>query len=49
MNDKTIHINDLDSEADTCLKEVLPKLNDSQWKDDLILEQHNLTEQQLTE
>lgn len=44
MSDKTIHINDHDSEADTCRKEVLPKLYDSQWTDDLILEQRSFTD-----
>jgi len=44
MSDKTIHIDDHDSEADTCRKEVLPKLYDSQWTDDLILEQRTFTD-----
>lgn len=29
MSDKIIHIHDEDSEADTCRKEVLPKLYES--------------------
>lgn len=44
MNDKTIHIDDHDSEADTCRKEVLPKLYESQWTDELILEQRTFTD-----
>lgn len=36
MSDKIIRIDDTDSEADTCRKEVLPKLYSSQWTDDLI-------------
>ena len=43
MSDKIIHIHDEDSEADTCRKEVLPKLYESQWSDDLILEQRTFT------
>lgn len=39
-----IHINDSDSEADTCRKEVLPKLYESLWTDDLILEQRTFTD-----
>ena len=38
------HINNHDSEADTCRKEVLPKLYASGWTDDLILEQRNFTD-----
>ena len=44
MSDKTIHIHEDDSEADTCRKEVLPKLYDSQWTDELILEQRTFTD-----
>lgn len=44
MNQKIIHIDDNDSEADTCRKEVLPKLYKSQWTDDLILEQRTFTD-----
>jgi type I restriction enzyme R subunit len=35
---------DRESEADTCRKEVLPKLYYSQWTDDLILEQRTFTD-----
>jgi type I restriction enzyme R subunit len=44
MNEPVIHINEHESEADTCRKEVLPKLYDSQWTDDLILEQRTFTD-----
>jgi type I restriction enzyme, R subunit len=44
MSDKSIHIDDHDSEADTCRKEVLPKLYESQWTDELILEQRTFTD-----
>ena len=44
MSDKTIHIDDHDSEADTCRKEVLPKLYESLWTDELILEQRTFTD-----
>ena len=44
MSDKIIHIDDHDSEADTCRKEVLPKLYESQWTDELILEQRTFTD-----
>ena len=44
MSDKIIHINNEESEADTCRKEVLPKLYDSEWTDDLILEQRTFTD-----
>lgn len=44
MSDKTIHIDEYDSEADTCRKEVLPKLYESQWTEDLILEQRTFTD-----
>lgn len=44
MPEPTIHIFDNDSEADTCRKEVLPKLYDSDWKDDQILEQQTFTD-----
>lgn len=44
MSDKTIHIDNHDSEADTCRKEVLPKLYESQWTDELILEQRTFTD-----
>ncbi len=38
------HINDHDSEADTCRKEVLPRLYSSNWTDELILEQRTFTD-----
>lgn len=44
MDNKIIHINEYDSEADTCRKEVLPRLYDSKWTDDLILEQRTFTD-----
>jgi len=44
MTEPIIHIDDHDSEADTCRKEVLPKLYDSQWTDELILEQRTFTD-----
>jgi type I restriction enzyme R subunit len=44
MSDKTIHIANHDSEADTCRKEVLPKLYESQWTNELILEQRTFTD-----
>lgn|GEM_PF-5014463 len=39
MSDKIMHIHDEDSEVDTCRKKVLPSLYESQWLDNLILEQ----------
>lgn len=44
MSKKIIRILDIDSEADTCRKEVLPKLYASKWTDDLILEQRTFTD-----
>ncbi|HEC41210.1 MAG TPA: hypothetical protein ENI20_00085 [Bacteroides sp.] len=44
MSYKIIHIHDEDSVADTCRKEVLPKLYDSEWTDDLIFEQRTFTD-----
>ena len=44
MSDKIVKIIDIDSEADTCRKEVLPKLYSSKWSDDLILEQRSFTD-----
>ena len=44
MVSSTLYINNHDSEADICRKEVLPKLYDSGWTDDLILEQRNFTD-----
>jgi len=41
--DKKIHIINKDSEADTCRKFVLPKLYDSKWNDEQILEQRTFT------
>lgn len=44
MTEPIIHINDNDSEADTCRKYVLPKLKDeSSWTDEQILEQRPFT------
>jgi len=43
LTDPVIHIIQNDSEADTCRKQVLPKLYGSQWTDDLILEQRTFT------
>lgn len=44
MSKKIIRLLDIDSEADTCRKEVLPKLYASKWTDDLILEQRTFTD-----
>lgn len=45
MAEPIIHINDKDSEADTCRKYVLPKLKDeSGWTDEQILEQRPFTD-----
>ncbi len=44
MEEPIIHIIDDDSEADTCRKDVLPKLYESQWTDNLILEQRYFTD-----
>jgi len=41
---KKIIISNTDSEADTCRKEVLPKLYESSWDDDKILEQRYFTD-----
>lgn len=43
MTDKKTIIIDHDSETDTCRKEVTPKLYDSNWSDDQILEQRTFT------
>ncbi len=44
MSDPIIHIQEIDSEADTCRKFVIPKLKDeSGWTDDQILEQRPFT------
>lgn len=44
MNGKKIIIVDNDSEADTCRKEVTPKLYASEWTDEQILEQRTFTD-----
>ncbi|MEO6718883.1 MAG: DEAD/DEAH box helicase family protein [Ferruginibacter sp.] len=44
MAEPTIHIFDNDSEADTCRKDVLPKLYTSEWTDEQILEQRTFTD-----
>jgi type I restriction enzyme R subunit len=41
--DKKIYIIEKDSEADTCRKFVMPKLKDSKWSDDQIMEQGTFT------
>ncbi len=43
-NYRSIHIDSGDTEADTCRKEVLPKIYASQWTDDQILEQRTFTD-----
>ncbi|MCG8388854.1 MAG: DEAD/DEAH box helicase family protein [Cytophagales bacterium] len=44
MGRKKIHIIDQDTEADTCRKEVLPKLYESGWDDDKLMEQREFTD-----
>jgi type I restriction enzyme, R subunit len=44
MSEIKIIILEHDSEADTCRKEVTPKLYASEWKDDQILEQRTFTD-----
>ena len=44
MSEKIVKIIEIDSEADTCRKEVLPKLYASKWTDELILEQRTFTD-----
>jgi type I restriction enzyme R subunit len=44
MSREIVHINTHDSEADTCRKDVLPKLHAAGWTDDLILEQRTFTD-----
>ena len=44
MAESTIHIYDNDSEADTCRKDVLPKIYASYWTDEQILEQRTFTD-----
>lgn len=48
MNNPTIHNFDNDSEADTCRKDVLPKIYASDWKDEQILEQRTFTDGKIT-
>ena len=44
MPEPLLPLHERDTEADTCRKEVLPKLYYSQWTDDLILEQRTFTD-----
>jgi len=44
MTDPIININDYESEADTCRKDVLPKIYASDWSDEQILEQRTFTD-----
>jgi type I restriction enzyme R subunit len=44
MAEPRIHIIENDSEADTCRKDVLPKLYSSDWTDEQILEQRTFTD-----
>ncbi|HEY5592505.1 MAG TPA: DEAD/DEAH box helicase family protein [Paludibacter sp.] len=44
MVDPIININDYESEADTCRKDVLPKIYASDWSDEQILEQRTFTD-----
>jgi len=44
MTEPVIHIYENDSEADTCRKDILPKLYASDWTDELILEQRTFTD-----
>ena len=44
MSEPIININDYESEADTCRKDVLPKIYASQWTDEQILEQRTFTD-----
>ena len=44
MAEPTVHIYDNDSEADTCRKDVLPKIYASDWTDEQILEQRTFTD-----
>jgi len=43
-NKKKVHIVNIDSEADTCRKEILPKIYKAGWSDDQILEQRVFTD-----
>ena len=44
MAEPIININDYESEADTCRKDVLPKIYASDWSDEQILEQRTFTD-----
>ena len=44
MPEPLLPLHERDTEADTCRKEVLPKLYYSQWTDNLILEQRTFTD-----
>lgn len=44
MNKPKLYILDQDSEADTCRKEVTPKLKEAGWSDDQLLEQRTFTD-----
>lgn len=44
MSDPILNINDYESEADTCRKDVLPKIYASNWTDEQILEQRIFTD-----
>lgn len=44
MTEPKININDYESEADTCRKDVLPKIYASDWTDEQILEQRTFTD-----
>jgi len=44
MAEPILHINDYESEADTCRKDVLPKIYASHWTDEQILEQRTFTD-----
>ena len=44
MSEPIININDYESEADTCRKDVLPKIYASQWTDEQIIEQGTFTD-----
>ena len=44
MTEPIININEYESEADTCRKDVLPKIYASDWTDEQILEQRTFTD-----
>jgi type I restriction enzyme R subunit len=44
MSENIIYINDIESEADTCRRDVLPKIYESNWTDEQILEQRTFTD-----